>query len=146
MARFTAGGLTTAGSTSLPISSLYGAATTRIRVREIYVFNTTATAATLRMVRLSTAGTRGAALTATSMYGEATPTPVGVAYNTHTVAPTMVDLGFRAVLGAAIGSAMIWSFEDFSLTIGAVANAGIGLVVDNGTGQACQVTWSWTED
>jgi hypothetical protein len=145
MARYTAGGLTGAGSTTLPISSLYSTAAMRIRVREIYVFNTATTAVALRLVRLSTTGTRGAAFATGSLYAEDPTAALGVAYNTHTGGPTMTDLGFRTVLGAAAGSGMIWSFEDYVMTIGATANAGIGIVVDNGTGQACQVSWSWTE-
>lgn len=145
MARYAAGGLTTAGSTTLPIASLYSTAAIRIRVREIGVFNTTATAVSLRLVRLTTTGTRGAAFTSGVQYAEDPTAAIGVAYNTHTVAPTLTDLGFRTVLGASIGSGMVWSFEDFQLTIGAVANTGIGIAVENGTGQATQAYFNWTE-
>jgi hypothetical protein len=145
MGRYSAGGITTAGSTTLPISSLYATAAVRIRVREIGVFNTTATAVSLRLVRLTTLGTRPAAWTTGLQYGEDPPTALGTAAGTHTAAPTLTDLGFRTVLGAAIGSGFVWSFEDYTLTIPAVANAGIGIAVENGTGQACQVYWSWTE-
>jgi hypothetical protein len=145
MARFSAGGITTAGSTTLPVTSLYSTATMRARVREIGVFNTTATAVALRLVRLTTTGTRGAALTTGATYAE-DPTPaICVAYNTHTVAPTMTDLGFRVQLGAAIGSGFVWTFDDFVLTIGAVANSGIGIAVDTGTGQPLSTYWHWTE-
>ena len=62
--RYSAGLLTTAGSTTLPIAALVGASTIRPRVWEIGVFNTTATAVALKLVRMTTAGTPGAAASA----------------------------------------------------------------------------------
>ena len=47
-------------------------------------------------------------------------------------------------LGAAVGSGYAFTFEDFALTLGAVANTGIGIVPE-GTGQALSVYWVWTE-
>jgi hypothetical protein len=145
MARLAAGGITGAGSTTLPLSSLYTTAGARVRVREIGVFNTTTTSVSLRLVRLTTLGTRGTAWTTAATYGEDPATGLATASGTHTAGPTLTDLGYRTVLGAAIGSGMVWTFEDFHLTIPAVANAGIGIAVENGGGQVCQVYWSWTE-
>jgi hypothetical protein len=44
MSGFVAGGLSTAGSTTLPVFALVGSASVRARVKEIGVFNTTSTA------------------------------------------------------------------------------------------------------
>jgi hypothetical protein len=55
------------------------------------------------------------------------------------------DLGYRAVLGAAIGASVIWTWADRFLTITATANAGIGLIVENGTGQPVQFYVEWGE-
>ena len=55
--RYSAGLLTSAGSTTLPIAALVGASTIRPRIWEIGVFNTTATAVALHLVRMTTAGT-----------------------------------------------------------------------------------------
>src|SRR4051812_13721592 len=116
MARFTAGGLTTAGSTTLPIVALVGSTTVLARIREIGVFNTTATAVALKLCRVTTAGSPGAALTTSSMNIDPA-TPVATLRNTYTsTAPTTTDLGFRCVLGAAVGSGFVWTFEDFDLT------------------------------
>lgn len=146
MSRYSAGGLTTAGSTTLPLASLYASASGRIFITEIGVFNTTATAVALKLVRLTTAGTRPTAWTSAPVSLEDTATAAGLAYGTHTVAPTLgADLGYRAVLGAAIGSGVVWTWPDRIMTITATANAGIGLIVENGTGQAVQFYCAWGE-
>ena len=145
MGDFAAGGLTSAGSTTLPISSVYGAgaASPLIRLLELHVWNTGSAAVALRLVRATTTGTRGAALTVGSLSAHNPEASTGTAYQTHTVAPTVTDLGYRTHLAA--GNGVIWTWSDNGLVIPAVANAGIGLIVDNGTGQACQVTWVWRE-
>jgi hypothetical protein len=145
MARFVAGGLTTAGSTTLPVAALVGGTTVLARIREIGVFNTTATAVALKLCRVTTAGTPGATLTASSMNMDPA-TPVAVLKNTYSgTAPTTVDLGFRTVLGAAVGSGFVWSFEDFDLTTLIVASSAVGIIVENGTGQALQTYFKWFE-
>lgn len=143
MAKFSAACLTTAGSSTLPISSIYGTTTVRPRLAELSVFNTTATAVSLRLVRVTTAGTRGTTLTTMPDIFEE-PASVATAYNTHTVAPTIStgDL-YRFVLGAAVGSGFVMTWPD-GLVIPATANAGLALV-PVGTGQACEVTWRWLE-
>lgn len=146
MSRYSAGGLTTAGSTTLPLASLYGSASGRPFITEMGFFNTTSTSCALKLVRLTTAGTRPTAWTSSPLTAEDTAPAVGVAYGTHTVAPTLgADLGYRAVLGAAVGSGVVWTFPDRVLTIPATANAGIGLIVENGTGQAIQWYCAWGE-
>lgn len=146
MARFSAGGLTTAGSTTLPLASIYGAAGVRPFITEIGVFNTTTTAVAVRLVRLSTAGTRPTAWTNNSLTQEDPATSLCTVYGTHTVAPTISgDAGYRAVLGAAAGAGVVWTWADRVFTISAVANNGIGLVVENGTGQPVQFWVEWGE-
>ena len=146
MARYSAGCLTTAGSTTLPIISLYAIAAVGASVREIGVFNTTATAVALKLVRLTTAGTQGAGLTE----GKYDPNSVAAsctAFNTHSsTGPTLGDdLGYRTVLGAAIGSGVIWTFGEHGLEIPVGTGNGIGIIVENGTGQACQAYIVWDE-
>ena len=146
MSGFVSGFLTTAGSTTLPVAALVGSASVRCRVREIGVFNTTTTAVALKLCRLTSAGTPGTAGTVDKL-DPADPTAVvGALRNTYTsTAPTTSDAGFRCVLGAAIGSGFVWTFEDFEFTTLVAANAGIGILVENGTGQALQTYWKWRE-
>jgi hypothetical protein len=146
MARYSVSALTTAGSTTLPIISLYGGTTVRPRVREVHLFNTTTTAVSLKLVRLTTAGTQGTALTEMPMIQE-DPAALAQAFNTHSVAPTITtgDI-WRTVLGAAVGSGVIVTFPDpGGLVIPMVANNGIGVVVSSGTGQAVEATLVWDE-
>lgn len=145
MARYTASAVTTAGSTTLPIISLYGSTTVRPKLRELHLFNTTVTAVFLKLVRVTTTGTQGTALTEMPLIPE-DPASIAQAFNTHSVAPTITtgDL-WRGSLGAAIGSGVILTFADPGLGIPATANNGLAVVVATGTGQACDATLVWDE-
>jgi aconitase B len=134
-----------AGSATLPIGSIYSGAGVNPRIREIGVTNTTGTAVAVALCRMSTAGTRGAAITVQSMDG--TTTAAGcTAANTHTVAPTLVDMGYRTVLGAAIGSAIIWTFGgDVGMNAAVGTGNGIGIYIPTGTGQILDFYFLWNE-
>lgn len=138
MPRFSAGVKTGAGSTTLPIISLYSSASVGGKIREIGVFNTTTTAVDLKLVRLTTAGTQGTGLVE-GKHDPDSPAASCTAFTTHTGAPTLGDdLGYRASLGAAIGSGVIWTFGETGMRITVGTANGIGVIVENGTGQACQ--------
>ncbi len=146
MADFAAGGLTGAGSTTLPIASLVGSAAVLPRIREIGLYNTsTTTAVALKLVRLTTAGTPGTGLTEAPLNPNNPEAPVATAFLTYTgTAPTLGnDLGYRCVLGALSGT--IWTWEDYVLCVDDAANAAVAVIVENGTGQACQFYVRWTE-
>jgi hypothetical protein len=145
MPRYTVSAVTTAGSTTLPIISLYGSTTVRPKIREIGLFNTTTTAVALKVVRVTTTGTQGTALTEMPLIPE-DPAAIATAFNTHSVAPTITtgDL-YRVDLGAAIGSGVVLKFEETGLGIPATANNGIAVVVSTGTWQAVDATIIWEE-
>jgi hypothetical protein len=145
MARYSAGGLTTAGSTTLPIAALVGSATVRPHIYEIGVFNTTSTPVALKLVRMTTAGTPGATLPSSPVSDPEGPASIALLKNTYSVTATMTDAGDVVQLGSAIGSGFVLTFGAEGLVIPAVANAAVGLVVQNGTGQACQVYFAWWE-
>ncbi len=150
MARFSAGVLTGAGTSLQPMMSLYSPAATVGTLREVGCFNTTATAVAIFLTRLTATGTQGSALTE-ARYNPKKPPALCTAFATHSVNATLGDdLGYRAVLGAAVGSGVIWTFGDDGIVIGepdaveAVDN-GIGLILENGTGQICQAYMVWDE-
>lgn len=150
MARFSTGTLTSAGSDVLPLISLFSPAASIGTLRECGAFNTTATAVAIQLARLTAVGTAGAALVE-ARYNPKKPPALCTAFTTHTVAATIGDdLGYRAQLGAAVGSGVIWTFGDDGIQIGepdaveAITN-GIGLVIENGTGQALQAYFVWDE-
>jgi len=149
MARFSAGARTTAGTIDRPMMSVYSAAASTGTIREVGVFNTTATAVEIELVRLSTTGTQGAGITAVS-FNPKKPPALCTAFTTHTADATNTSLGYRAVLGAAVGSGIIWTFGDDGLVIGILdavelVTNGIGVILATGTGQVCQTYMIWDE-
>jgi len=146
MARFSTGGRTGAGSTTLPIISLYsGGANNLPKIREIGVTNTTTTAVAIKLIRLTTTGTQGTGLTETGHDGSGA-SAVAAGFNTHSGAPTLGgDLGYNATLGAAAGAGVIWTFGDTGLVVPAGTTQGVGVLVATGTGQVCDAYIVWDE-
>lgn len=145
MARYSTGVLTGAGSTTLPLVSLYAAAAVGGKIREIGLTNTTATAVAVKLVRLTSTGTQGGVLVE-AKYDPDSAAASCAGFGTHTGAPTLGDdLGYRASLGAAVGSGVIWTFGDAGLRIPVGAANGIGVIIENGTGQALQADIVWDE-
>jgi hypothetical protein len=145
MARYSAGVKTTAGSTTLPIISLYAVAGCAPKIREVGLFNTTANAVDLKLVRLTTAGTQGAGITE-AKYDPDSNTAQCTAFTTHSGNPTLGDdLGYRASLADAIGAGVIWTFGDTGIRVPTGTGNGVGVIVENGTGQACQAYIVWDE-
>jgi hypothetical protein len=149
MARFSAAWRTAgAGSTTLPIASLYATAAVRPKLVEVGVFNTTATAVAIALKRLTTAGTQGSTQTAT-YEDDNSQAAVTTPKDTHTVAPTITAVAMRqAVLGGAVGSGIIWTFgggKTSGIIIPNSTGDGVGLVIATGTGQICDVHFVWDE-
>lgn len=146
MARYSAGARTGAGSTTLPIISLYAAAAVNFRIREIGVTNTTTTAVAIKLIRLTSTGTQGTALTETSHDSSAVASSCQ-AFNSHSVAPTLGgDLGYNFILGAAAGAAVIWTFGgDVGINCPVGVANGVGIIVATGTGQICDAYIVWDE-
>ncbi len=148
MARYSAGVRTGAGSTILPVISLYGASGSgRGFVREIGVCNTTAVAVALKIVRLTNTGTQGAGLVE-ALHESGGRAALLTAFTTHSGDPTtgVIDMGYCATLGAAIGAAYIWTFGDTGLEIPPNdATEGIGVIPATGTGQVLDAYMVWDE-
>lgn len=148
MPKFAAGAKTGAGSTILPLATLWSSASAQPNIREIGIFNTTTTAFDVKLVRLSSGpGTVGAALTKTPVDN---PFAIAgaLAFTTQTAGTiAATDAGYRASIGAAVGAGVIWTFggEGLEITPAAGTVNGIGILVENGTGQAAQVYFSWDE-
>lgn len=145
MARYSAGVVTSAGSTVLPLISLFSSATVGGKIREIGVSNTTSTAVNLKLVRLTTQGTPGAGLTE-GKYDPDSATASCTSFTTHSANPTLGDdLGYRAILGAAVGAGFIFTFGDSGIRIPVGTANGIGVIVDTGTGQPIEAYIAWDE-
>lgn len=144
MSRYSVGVLTGAGSTTLPIISLYAAANVGGTIREIGLSNTTVIAVALKLIRLTATGTQGAGLTE-AKHDLDSVDPSCTGFTTHTVTAANTDLGYRAVLGSSIGAGVIWTFGDKGLIIPPGVANGIGVMVENGTGQIVQAYIVWDE-
>lgn len=145
MARYTVGVRTGAGSTTLPLISLYGLTSPPVRglLREIGLTNTTDVEVAVKLVRLSDLGTPGSGLVEAPA-DEESPIAACAAYGTHSVGPTLgVDLPYRATLGAAKGAGTIWTFGDAGLRVKPAK--GIGVIIAVGTGQPLDAYMVWDE-
>lgn len=146
MPRFAAGALTSAGSTTLPMIGLVGGTTVRPKIVEIGVTNTTSTAVAIKLCRITTAGTAGSTITSAAASDPENAASVALLKAAwSSTAPTTVDLGYRTQLGAAVGSGFVFTFGAGGLAIPNTASQGIGILVENGTGQALQVYYVWDE-
>lgn len=143
MARFSVSGRATiAGTAALPLVSLYATAASRPALRELALFNTTATAVVVALVRLTSTGTPGAGLTE-----DCDDVPeagaLATAFAGHTVGPTVGVEKRRATLGAAVGSGVIWTFGSGGIVIPDGTANGLGVIVPSGTGQIVDYTMAW---
>lgn len=147
MARFSIGGISSAAATAtLPAFTLAAAAGSGGRLREVGIFNTTATAFYASLRNFSTAGTRGAAV---SSYAQsklsAAAACTGADANTST-APTLVAGTIRvANIPAAIGGGVIWTFGDSGLELLAGTGNMFGILCPSGTGQVFTYYFDWDE-
>ena len=146
MGRFSAGVKTSAGSTTLPLISVYGITSRGGWLREVGLFNTTTTAVDVKLIRLTSAGTPGSGITE-GKHDPDGPDAQLTAFTTHSSTPPSAgdDLGYRASIGAAIGAGVIWTFGDTGIKIPTGTANGIGVVIENGTGQALQAYLVWDE-
>ena len=146
MARYAAAWRTAgAGSATLPMASLYAQATGSLWLVEVGVTNTTVTALAISLKRFSTLGTVGAVVPGVGYEeNDVNVTTKGIAADTHTVGPTLVAGEIRrASIGASIGSGIIWTFGGRGLFIPSGTANGVGLIPITGTGQICDVYFSW---
>lgn len=146
MSRYAVSGRATiAGTSALPLVSLYAVAGCRPGIVEIGLFNTTATALVVALNRLSTTGTQGAGLTEVAE-DNVEQTALATGFAGHTVGPTVGGEIRRATLGAAVGSGVIWTWPDNgTVRIAAATTNGVGVLVPSGTGQILDYYIAWLE-
>lgn len=147
MARYSGGTRATgAGSTTLPMGALAASANVDVTIFEVGVFNTTTTAVSMSLRRITTAGTPGTGLSELpheADKGAATATLLDTYTSTG---PTITAGAFRiASLGAAIGSGVIWTFSGMGLRIPKGTANAIVLIPWTGTGQICDWYVEWEE-
>jgi hypothetical protein len=146
MPRYVAGTRTGAGSTTLPIISVYAASGSGLVFREAGMFNTTTTAVALKMVRLTSQATPGSALTAAE-YDGTFPNAAATPFGTHSsTGPSLGDdLGMRDACGGAVGAGCKFTAAGRGVVVAAGTANGVGAIVATGTGQITDAYLVWDE-
>ena len=138
-----AGRSTVVGTALRAIASLFATASVGAKLREVGVFNTTATALAVSLVRFTNASGQGAGLTEVD-YDPASPA-ICTGFAGHTADGAVGSPIRYASLGAAIGSGIIWTFGDSGLLVPVGTANGIGIICPTGTGQILDYYFDWDE-
>lgn len=150
MGRFSAGTRSTgAGSTTLPVGSLYAPASNDLHVVEFGAFNTTTTAVAIAIRRLTTAGTQGSGLSELPWDPDSgnAGAALGTAFDTHTGSAPTLTAGYfaTATLGAAAGAGTIFTFGGPGIRIPKGTANGLCIIPSTGTGQILDWYMIWDE-
>lgn len=143
--RFSAAGR---GVTNLPTSvrgpALFaGAASGSFYLREVGVFNTTATAVAVGLVVCSAQGTGAGALTEYQEDDFLAAAPGETAFTSQSTDSTAVATIRQASLAAAIGAGVIWTFGDRGVHIPEGTTNGVIINLPTGTGQFVDFYFVW---
>ena len=136
---------TVVGTSLRAIASVYSTATKGFRLREVGVFNTTANAVAVSLVRFTNATNVGAGITEVQWDAEHDPVPVCTAFAGHTGDGAVGSALRQASLGAAIGSGVIWTFGEMGICVNIGTANGIGIICPTGTGQILDFYYDWEE-
>lgn len=147
MPRHSFGALATgAGSTTLPMISLYSSASVGPTIREVAVYNTTTTQVDIALRVATTAGTQGASIDE-MQWSQNKAAPSATAVQAHSSTPPTITAGFirRILLPGVIGAGVIWTFGDQGYELPEGTGNGICVIPGAGTGQLCVVEMVWDE-
>lgn len=144
MPRVSVPGTTDALITSLRGPSVYSVAAAGFSLRQVEVWNTTATAFSVGLIRWTAAGTQGTALTEAA-WDQNRVVPQATAFNTHSANATAGDVLIRGEIGAAIGSGVIWVFGDSGIVVPEGTANGVGIYLPTGTAQNFTFNFVWDE-
>lgn len=143
MARYEVGVTTAAAAAGAAYSILAAGSTTPLRLLEVGIFNSTATAANAGLVKATANGTASTSANGVDqMSGDATST--GVVATAWSAAATLsATYNRRGYLPAAIGGGYIWTWQYPGLFV--PVSTGIAVANQTGTGQILAVYFVWDE-
>jgi hypothetical protein len=145
MARYSFGmRATVAGTAARAICSIFSPAGGGFRLVEVGVFNTTTTALAIALARFTAATNVGTGQTEGEYDTDGMP-PLATVFAGHTGDGTVGQILRQATLGAAAGAGVIWTFGDGGIVVPSGTANGIGIIIPTGTGQICDVEYTWTE-
>jgi len=139
-----AGTATVVGTTARAIASVYSPASTGFYLVEVGIVNTTDVSCEYKLCRLTNATGVGAGLTEAPDDQESPPA-LATGFAGHTADSAAGDEIRRAVIGAAKGSAMIWTFGGRGIRVKEGTANGIGVLLAAGTGQILDYWYVWDE-
>jgi hypothetical protein len=113
-------------------------------MREVGVFNTTANAVAVSLVRFTNATGVGAGLTEVS-WDLDDGTPLCTAFAGHTADGAVGAAIRQATLGGVVGSGVIWTFGGGGFEIQQGTANGMGIICPTGTGQILDYYYDWEE-
>lgn len=146
MSRYSiSGNSTVVGTTLRAGASVYAVAGSGGRIREVQVYNTTATSFYAAVARFTAATNVGAGLTE-AKFDPNSPAAACTGFAGHTGDSTAGEEICRGPVGAAIGAGIIWTFDsDTGLVLPAGTANGIGILCPTGTGQIFSYVIVWDE-
>lgn len=141
-----AGRSTVAGTTLRAVASIFGIANKGFRIAEVGVFNTTATAVAVSLVRFTNATGVGAGLTEVTWDDQTdVVAPQITGFAGHTADGAVGSPIRQAALAAAVGSGVIWTFGDYGFVSKPGTANGVGIICPTGTGQILDYYFDWYE-
>lgn len=139
-----AGRSTVVGTTARAIASVFAIASHGFVLREVGIFNTTATATAAALARFTAATNVGAGLTEADW--SANSLTVATGFAGHSGDGTVGEILRQAAIGAAIGAGVIWTFGENGIVVPAGTANGIGVIGVSGvTGQILDYYYDWDE-
>ena len=135
---------TIAGTTLRGQFSLYSIAAVAPMVREVGLFNTTATAFAVSLNLFTNATGVGAGLTEVKYRADSVAASA-TGFAGHTADSAVGSAFVQASVGAAIGAGVIWTFGDTGIVPLIGTANGIGPIIPTGTGQITDFHMHWDE-
>jgi hypothetical protein len=145
MARYSFGmRATVVGTAARAIASIFATASGGFRLVEVGVTNTTTTAITVALARFTAATNVGAGQTEGEYDTDGVP-PLATVFAGHTGDGTVGQILRQASVGAAVGAGVIWTFGNGGIIVPSGTANGIGITIPQGTGQLCDIDFTWDE-
>jgi hypothetical protein len=135
---------TVVGTSARAMMSIFSTASGGFRLVEVGVFNTTTTAVAIALARFTAATNVGTGQTEGEYDTDAVP-PLATVFAGHTGDGTVGQILRQATLGAAAGAGVIWTFGNGGILGPSGTANGIGITVPQGTGQICDLEFTWDE-
>ena len=135
---------TVVGTSARAMASIFSSASGNFKLVEVGVYNTTTTALAIALARFTAATNVGAGQTEGEYDNDSVP-PLATVFAGHSGDGTVGQILRQGTLGAAAGAGVIWTFGNGGIVVPSGTTNGIGIIVPTGTGQICDIEFTWDE-